>query len=63
MIEIEIDRGSDVSILTVEASADGNEKYSLKTGDKLRIFKADTTTTIIKLNETSFLEALHRKMN
>ena len=63
MIEIEIDRGSDGSILTVEASADGNEKYSLKTGDKLRIFKADTTTTIIKLNETSFLEALHRKMN
>lgn len=63
VIEIEIDRGSDGSILTVEASADGNEKYSLKTGDKLRIFKADTTTTIIKLNETSFLEALHRKMN
>lgn len=63
VVEIEIDTGRDGSSITVEASADGNEKYLLNTGNRLEIKKAATTTKIIKLNETSFLEALHRKMN
>ena len=62
-IEIEIDTGRNGSSITVEASADGNEKYLLKTGNRLQIAKADMKTKIIKLKETSFLEALHRKMH
>lgn len=63
MVEIVIDRGSDGSSLTVEASSDGNEKVMMTTGDTLRICKSDKTTTIVKLDERSFLEALHRKMS
>ena len=62
-IEIEIDTGKNGSSITVEASADGNEKYLLKTGNRLRVGKALAKTKIIKLKETSFLEALHRKMH
>lgn len=63
VVEIVIDRGSDGSSLTVEASSDGNEKVMMTTGDTLRICKSDKTTTIVKLDERSFLEALHRKMS
>lgn len=63
VVEIVINRGSDGSALTVEASSDGNEKVMVTTGDTLRICKSDKTTTIVKLDERSFLEALHRKMS
>jgi len=63
IVEIVIDRGSDDSALTVEACSDGNEKVMMTTGDMLRICKSDKTTTIVKLDERSFLEALHRKMS
>lgn len=63
VVEIVIDRGSNGSELTVEASFDGNETVSMVTGDTLKICKAESTTTIVKLNERSFLEALHRKMS
>ena len=63
IVEIVIDRGSDDSALTVEACSDGNEKVMMTTGDTLRICKSDKTTTIVKLDERSFLEALHRKMS
>lgn len=63
MVEIVIDTGNDGSTLTVEASSDGNEKILMTTGDKIRIRKSEKTTTIVKLDERSFLEALHRKMS
>lgn len=63
VVEIIIDRGRDGSELTVEASFDANEKTTMVTGDSLRICKSDRTTTIVKLDERSFLEALHRKMS
>ena len=63
IVEIVIDRGSDDSALTVEACSDGNEKVMMTTGDMLRICKSEKTTTIVKLDERSFLEALHRKMS
>lgn len=63
VVEIVIDHGRDGSKLTVEASFDANEKTTMETGDSIRISKADRTTTIVKLDERSFIEALHRKMN
>ena len=63
VVEIVIDHGRDGSKLTVEASFDANEKTTMETGDSIKITKSDRTTTIIKLDERSFIEALHRKMN
>ncbi len=63
VVEIEIDHGRDDSVLTVEASFDANEKTMMETGDSIRITKSEQTTTIVKLDERSFIEALHRKMN
>ncbi len=63
VVEIVIGSGNDGNKLTVEASSDGNEKMLLSTGDTLRICKSDKTTVIVKLDERSFLEALHRKMS
>ena len=63
VVEIMIERGRDGSELTVEASFDANEKVSMMTKDILRICKSNRTATIVKLDERSFLEALHRKMS
>jgi len=63
VVEIVINSGKDGSDLTVEASSDGNEKVMMTTGDTLRICKSGKSTTIVKLDERSFLEALHRKMS
>lgn len=63
VVEIVIDRGRNGSELTVEASFDGNETAAMVTGDTLRICRSESTTTIVKLDERSFLEALHRKMS
>ena len=63
VVEIVIGSGNDGSKLTVEATSDGNEKILMSTGDTLRISKSDKTTVIVKLDERSFLEALHRKMS
>ena len=63
VVEIVIDHGRDGSKLTVEASFDANEKTTMETGDSIKITKSDRTTTIVKLDERSFIEALHRKMN
>ncbi len=63
VVEIVIDHGRGGSKLTVEASFDANEKTTMETGDSIKITKSDRTTTIVKLDERSFIEALHRKMN
>ena len=63
VVEIVMDRGRNGSELMVEASFDGNETISMVTDDTLRICKSESTTTIVKLDERSFLEALHRKMS
>ena len=62
IVEIEIDSGHNGTMLQVEANSDGNERISMKTGDKIFISKADSTTKIIKLSKESFLEILHKKM-
>lgn len=62
IVEIEIDSGHNGTVLQVEANSDGNERISMKTGDKIFISKAESTTKIIKLSKVSFLEILHKKM-
>lgn len=62
-IEIEIDHGRDGSMLTVEANSDGSEKWSMVTNDRILIRKSEKTTSIVKLNEVSFVETLHKKMS
>ena len=62
-IVIQIDKGRDGTNLTVEANADGSEKVTMVTGDKITIKKSENTTNIVKLSRVSFLETLHRKMS
>lgn len=63
VVEIVIDHGRDGSRLAVEASFDANKKTTMETGDSIKITRSERTTTIVKLDERSFIEALHRKMN
>ena len=47
----------------VEATFDGCFKVKLNTGDCLNISQAPCTTKIIRLEPTSFMEVLHKKMS
>lgn len=62
VIEIVIPEGREGQEQVVEASFDGGSKVVLRTGDSIRIVKSEKTTEIIKLNQVSFLEVLHKKM-
>ena len=46
----------------VEVSFDGSHVTPLRTGDRIRIARSDKVTEFIRLNQVSFLEVLHRKM-
>lgn len=62
-VEVEVAYGRADTSLTVEANSDGSEKFMMKTGDRIRIAKAEETTTVLKLNRVGFLEMLHKKMS
>lgn len=62
VIEIEIPECRKGGIQTVEANFDGSNTISLQTGDKIRVMRSEMTTEFIRLNQVSFLEILHRKM-
>lgn len=62
-IEIEIGAGREESVQQVEVSFDGSSNLTLYTGDKVEIEQAATAASIVKLNKTSFLEVLHRKLS
>lgn len=62
-IEVEIGTGRGESVQQVEVNFDGSHNVMLYTGDRVVIEKAETTTGIVKLNEASFLEVLHRKLS
>lgn len=61
-VEIEIPRGREEGIQTVEASFDGSHVILLRTGDKIRIVQSEKKAEFIRLNRVSFLEVLHRKL-
>jgi NAD+ kinase len=47
----------------VEVTFDAAHNLSLTTGDVINVKKASKVTKIVRLNEASFITALHRKMN
>lgn len=63
VIEIEIPKGREGRVQTVEASFDGTHVIPLCTGDRIRIVQSEKTTEFIQLNRVSFLEVLHKKMS
>ena len=62
-VTIEIETGHEGTEQEVEAIFDGNHRVTLYTGDKIVIKRSLKTTGIMKLNQASFLEILHRKMS
>ena len=62
-IEIEIPKGREERMQTVEANFDGRHVIPLCTGECIRIVKSEKTTEFIQLNQVSFLEVLHKKMS
>ena len=62
VIEIEIPLGRGGRQQTVEANFDGCHVIPLKTGERIRIVRSEKITEFIKLNQVSFLEVLHKKM-
>lgn len=62
IIEIEIPKGRDGGEQRMEANFDGSHQAPLRTGDRVRIAKSEEVTEFIRLNQVSFLEVLHKKM-
>lgn len=62
IIEIEIPECREGRPQTVEVNFDGSLVLPLRTGDKIRIARSEKVTEFIRLNQVSFLEVLHRKM-
>ena len=61
-VELELVEGRNGVLQEAEASFDGRYGTKLQTGDRLVVSKSDTTTRILKINEVSFLEILHKKL-
>lgn len=61
-IVIEIGKGRNGTVEEVFTTFDGADMVPLKTGDCVKVQKAQTDTKIMKLSKISFLEILRRKM-
>ena len=61
-IKVEIAAGRDDISRQAEASFDGRNGFEMRTGDRIVITRSAQTTKILKLNQVSFLEVLHRKL-
>jgi len=62
VVDIEIPAGRYGEEQAVEASFDGSYVVPLRTGEKIRITQSEESVEFIRLNQVSFLETLHRKM-
>lgn len=62
VVEIEIPEGREGTIQKMEASFDGGNVITMRTGQRIKIMKSEKTTEIIHINQVSFLEVLHEKM-
>lgn len=62
-IVIEMVAGKKDIPLQTEANFDGGHIVKLEKGDRIIVTGSDRTTDIVKLNDVSFLEALHKKMS
>ena len=63
VIEIEVPAGKEGQEQLVEATFDGGHNVTMKTGEKIRIVQSEKTTEIMQINQVSFLEILHKKLN
>lgn len=62
VIEIKLGEGREGEVDTASVSFDGNASIHIKTGDSVKITKADHTMKLMKLSSVSFLETLRKKM-
>lgn len=62
VVEIEIPERREGGVQTVEASFDASHRVPMLTGDRICIAKSEESTEFLRLNQVSFLEVLHRKM-
>ena len=62
-ITVEIGPGRDEMIERGMAAFDGDTTVPMVTGDRIVIEKSTKDTSIIKINNVSFLETLRKKMN
>lgn len=62
VIDIQIPEDRRGERQTVEANFDGSQVVQLHTGDRLRVVRSEKVTEFMKLNQVSFLDVLHRKM-
>ena len=46
----------------MEVNFDGSHVIPLRTGDRIRVTRSEKVTEFIRLNQISFLDVLHRKM-
>lgn len=62
VIDIEIPECRRGGVQTVEVNFDGSHAVPLRTGDRIRVARSEKVTEFIRLNQVSFLDVLHRKM-
>lgn len=62
-VVIEMAEGKKKLPLQAEVNFDGGHGMALQTGDRILVRKSEKTTDIVKLNQVSFLETLHKKMS
>lgn len=63
VVEFVIGEGREGDALTAEVSSDGSAGILVKTGDRIVITKGTYSVKLVKLQETSFLQTLNRKMS
>ncbi len=61
-VEVVVGNGRNGGSITVEASSDGNDRYNMKSGDRIEIRRSDNTASLIKLSGDSFLQILNKKL-
>lgn len=62
-IEIVINKASNGAALSLEVSSDGNDKCNITSGDRITVTRSQFTSTIVRLNKDSFLQAVQKKMS
>lgn len=62
VIDIVLEQGREGQIEEANVSFDGRDSIRIKTGEMVRITKADRTMKLLKLSSVSFLETLRKKM-
>ena len=62
-VVIEMAEGKKKLPLQAEVNFVGGPGMALQTGDRILVRKSEKTTDIVKLNQVSFLETLHKKMS